>query len=103
MKSITTFAGLIALAGLTLAKPLAARGGDICVSTKPKLPGNIGGGIIGGGVICFKEDDLFAICPYDNCVDRCISGGIAGPCNPMDLCDPGLGCALGLDDVYLGR
>ncbi|KAK4455318.1 hypothetical protein QBC34DRAFT_374157 [Podospora aff. communis PSN243] len=35
------------------------------------------------------------ICPYENCLDECIGWSMAAPCNPMDLCDPGLGCALG--------
>ncbi|KAK4442626.1 hypothetical protein QBC34DRAFT_387143 [Podospora aff. communis PSN243] len=45
---------------------------------------------IEGGVK--KRDD---ICPYEKCLDDCISWTMMGPCNPMDLCDPGLGCALG--------
>lgn len=56
---------------------------------------------------CMDVPGKFEVCPYEHCVDQCTAGAMTGSCNPMNGCDPGLGCSLGKFAVpcwiYLGE
>ncbi|KAH6847436.1 hypothetical protein B0I37DRAFT_375063 [Chaetomium sp. MPI-CAGE-AT-0009] len=79
------------LTTIILAMPLVTVAERICVDN-PISPA-----FSSFGPFCFdfEPEKYFELCPYNDCVDECVGGGMVAPCNPMDLCDPGLGCSLG--------
>ncbi|KAK0611322.1 hypothetical protein B0T14DRAFT_500449 [Immersiella caudata] len=92
MKSFATTLTLLALPFVALAAPSPSDPSSVTSFIAVASYFDTHSGPAMGGTSLTERDEIFS---YEKCLDDCISWATVGPCNPMNLCDPGLGCALG--------